>query len=160
MGTILEFRVLDQYAAGWHAQNLHIVLTNGCFDLVHAGHIHTFREAKTFGDILVVGLNSDRSIRALKGDSRPMISENHRVILLAALEPIDYITIFDEDTAADLITKIRPHVYVKGGDYSPDTLPEKPILDQLNIPVHFIPLIPGISTSEIIRKIKSTEFIP
>lgn len=160
MGTIVSFQKLDQYAAGWHAQKLQIVLTNGCFDLIHAGHIHTFQAANSLGDILVVGVNSDRSVKALKGNSRPVISENHRATLLAALEPIDYITVFDDDTAANLITKIRPHIYVKGSDYSPDTLPEKPVLDRFNIPVHFIPHITGISTSEIIRKIKSPEFIP
>ena len=104
----------------------------------------------------MVGVNSDRSTTSLKGDSRPLIPENHRLSLLAALEPIDYLTVFDQNTAAELLIKIRPHAYVKGGDYSPDTLPEKPVLEQLNIPFHFIPLIPGLSTSELIRKIKST----
>jgi rfaE bifunctional protein nucleotidyltransferase chain/domain len=156
MGAILDFQELEQYAAGWHDRNLQIVLTNGCFDLVHVGHLFTFREAKKWGDILVVGLNSDRSVKALKGDSRPIISEHDRSIFLSALEPIDFVTIFDDNTAAGLIEKVRPHFYVKGGDYSLDILPEKPVLERLNIPVKFTPLIPGISTTEIMRKIKST----
>lgn len=160
MGVVLDVQELDWFAAEWHARNLQIVLTNGCFDLVHAGHLHTFCEAKKWGDILVVGINSDRSVKALKGDSRPIISQNHRLTFLSALEPIDYVTVFDEDTAANLLEKIRPHVYVKGGDYSLDTLPEKPILDRFTIPVIFIPLIPGISTTEIIHKIKQTPTTP
>lgn len=152
----MSFQELDQYAAGWHARDLKIVLTNGCFDLVHVGHLFTFREAKKWGDILVVGINSDRSVKALKGDSRPIISEHDRSIFLSALEPIDFVTVFDDNTAAGLLEKIRPHVYVKGGDYSLNNLPEKPVLERLKIPVKFTPLIRGISTTEIMRKIRST----
>jgi rfaE bifunctional protein nucleotidyltransferase chain/domain len=155
MGTVLEYQELENYSVKWHARNLQIVLTNGCFDLVHAGHLHAFMEAKKWGDILVVGINGDHSVKILKGDSRPIIPERDRAALLAALEPIDFVTIFNDATAAGLLIKIRPHVYVKGGDYSLDTLPEKPVLERFNIPVHFTPLIPGISTTEIIRKIKA-----
>jgi rfaE bifunctional protein nucleotidyltransferase chain/domain len=160
MGIILDIQELDRFATQWRRENQRIVLTNGCFDLVHAGHLHTFREAKKWGDILVVGINSDRSVKALKGDFRPIISQTDRLALLSALEPIDFVTVFDDDTAGNLLEKIRPHVYVKGGDYSLDTLPEKPILVRFNIPVKFTPLIPGISTTEIIRKIRLSPTTP
>jgi len=156
MGIILNYDDLESFVTGWHTRGLTIVLTNGCFDLVHVGHLHTFREAKKWGDILVVGINSDRSVKALKGESRPIISQNDRCALLSALEPVDFVIVFDADTAAGLLEKIQPHVYVKGGDYSLDNLPEKPVLDRLKTIVKFTPLIQGISTTEIIRKIKVT----
>lgn len=156
MGFILNYDDLESYVTGWQARGLTIVLTNGCFDLVHVGHLYTFHEAKKWGDILVVGINSDRAVKALKGASRPIISQNDRCALLSALEPVDFVTVFDEYTAAGLLEKVRPHVYVKGGDYSLDNLPEKPVLDRLKTKVIFTPLVQGISTTEIIRKIKVT----
>jgi rfaE bifunctional protein nucleotidyltransferase chain/domain len=154
MGCILNYEELELIATEWHRRNVRIVLTNGCFDLIHAGHLYTFREAKKWGDLLMVGINSDRSVKALKGDSRPIISQNHRLALISALEPVDFVTVFDDDTAGSLLDKIRPHIYLKGGDYSLDTLPERPVLERFNISVKFAPIIPGISTTEIIRKIK------
>ena len=157
MGRILEFDDIGGYATLWHDGNSTIVLTNGCFDLIHAGHLRTFREAKQWGDILVVGINSDRSVKALKGNSRPIIPENDRAELLAALTPVDFVTIFTETTAINLLEKVRPHIYLKGGDYTLENLPEKPVLERFNITVKFTPLIPGVSTSEIIRKIQQIQ---
>ncbi len=158
MGVILNYRDLDQYAACWRRKNFTIVLTNGCFDLVHVGHLQTFREAKKWGDILVVGINSDRSVKALKGAHRPIISQNDRCALLSALEPIDFVTVFEDHTAANLLELIQPNIYVKGGDYSLEDLPEKPVLEKLGVKVIFAPLVQGISTTEIIRKIRVAKY--
>ncbi len=155
MATLLAYEDLEQYAANWHQQNIDVVLTNGCFDLIHVGHLQTFREAKKWGDILVVGINSDRSVRTLKGASRPIISQDDRCALLSALEPVDFVTVFDDDTAAGLLERIRPRIYIKGGDYCLESLPEKPVLERLGVKVVFIPLVQGISTSQIIRRIKT-----
>jgi rfaE bifunctional protein nucleotidyltransferase chain/domain len=155
---ILVYGDLERFAAEWRSQNRSVVLTNGCFDLVHVGHLQTFQEAKKWGDILVVGINSDRSVKALKGASRPIIGQSDRCALLSALEPVDFVTVFDDETAAGLLEKIRPQVYVKGGDYCMDSLPEKPVLERLGVKVVFVPLVRGISTSQIIRKIKVAEY--
>lgn len=132
-----------------------IVLTNGCFDLLHIGHLHTFNQAKLLGDILLVGINSDRSIRLLKGPGRPVVGQNERAELVAALKPVDFATIFDDRTAVRLLEQVRPQVYVKGGDYSPWTLPEYQTLIRLGITVRFIPLITGKSTTKLITKIEA-----
>ncbi len=155
MGLILERNQLSEQAEKWRRENLKVVLTNGCFDILHVGHLRTFREAKAQGDILVVGLNSDQSIRGLKGPTRPIILQNERLELLAALEPIDYVTLFDEATAVRLIELVRPQVYVKGGDYTLDTLPEKDVILRYQVEVKFIPLVTGISSSEMIKRIKT-----
>ncbi len=153
----MERNQLSDHAEKWRRQNLKVVLTNGCFDILHVGHLRTFKEAKTKGDILVVGLNSDQSIRSLKGPTRPIISQDDRLELLAALEPIDYVTLFDEATAIHLIELVRPQVYVKGGDYTLDTLPEKDVILRYRVEVKFIPLVPGISTTEMIKRIRSAK---
>ncbi|TCL62801.1 glycerol-3-phosphate cytidylyltransferase [Hydrogenispora ethanolica] len=141
--------------AVWQRQNLKIVLTNGCFDLLHAGHLRTFCEAKKLGDLLVVGLNSDRSVRGLKGETRPLVRETDRALLVSALKPVDYVTIFDEPTASDLLLALRPHVYVKGGDYSLENLPERQAILEIGAQTVFVPLVEGISTSELVKKIRS-----
>jgi rfaE bifunctional protein nucleotidyltransferase chain/domain len=141
--------------AVWQRQNLKIVLTNGCFDLLHAGHLRTFYEAKKLGDLLVVGLNSDRSVRGLKGATRPLVRETDRALLVSALKPVDYVTIFDEPTASDLLLALRPDVYVKGGDYSLENLPERQAILQIGAQTVFVPLVEGISTSELVKKIRS-----
>ncbi|HOJ76531.1 MAG TPA: adenylyltransferase/cytidyltransferase family protein [Bacillota bacterium] len=146
---------LHIFAQQWHRQNLKIVLTNGCFDIFHAGHLKTFIEAKKYGDILIVGINSDESVRVLKGETRPIISEHDRSLMIAALKPVDYVTIFNEANACNLIEIIKPHIYVKGGDYKLDSLPEKDSLLRQKVDVKFIPLVAGISTSIIIEKIKN-----
>jgi rfaE bifunctional protein nucleotidyltransferase chain/domain len=155
MGIILNREELAAQAAKWHQQKLRVVLTNGCFDILHVGHLRTFKEAKAHGDLLIVGLNSDQSIRSLKGDTRPIIPQDDRLELLAALEPIDFVTIFDEATAVKLIEIIQPQVYIKGGDYTLDSLPEKEALIRYQVEVIFIPLVTGISTTELIKRIRT-----
>jgi rfaE bifunctional protein nucleotidyltransferase chain/domain len=155
MGDILNREQLAAQSAKWREQGYRVVLTNGCFDILHVGHLRTFKEAKAQGDILVVGLNSDQSIKSLKGDTRPIISQNERLELLAALEPIDFVTVFDEATAVKLIELVQPHVYIKGGDYNLNNLPEKEVLIRLKVEVIFIPLVSGISTTELIKRIRT-----
>ena len=133
--------------------NKKVVFTNGCFDLIHIGHLRTFNEAKKMGDILIVGLNSDRSVKALKGETRPFISEQDRAELVLALKPVDYVIIFEETDVSHLLETIRPDIYVKGGDYTLENLPEKETIIRLNIEVKFIPLIAGISTTELVNRV-------
>jgi rfaE bifunctional protein nucleotidyltransferase chain/domain len=141
--------------SAWRTAGRRIVLTNGCFDLLHAGHLAGLNEAKRYGDRLVVGINSDSSVRALKGDSRPINPEAERLELVAALKPVDLAVIFDEADASRLIELIRPAVYVKGGDYSLETLPEREALTRLGVEVRFVPLAPGLSTTTTLAKIKA-----
>ena len=132
-----------------------IVFTNGCFDILHAGHVRYLTAAAAMGDFLVVGLNSDASVRRLKGEGRPIVSEADRAEVLEALRAVDIVTIFDEPTAEELIRLVRPDVYVKGGDYSLDTLPEANIVQEAGGRVELIPFVEGHSTTSIIERIKA-----
>ncbi len=156
--AILAMTDLATHAAAWRANGRTIVLTNGCFDLLHAGHLQTFIAAKRLGDILVVGINSDRSVSSLKGPTRPLINQEQRALLIAALKPVDFVTIFDQNDARLLLETVRPHVYVKGGDYTLDNLPEKETLARLDTQVVFIPLVAGVSTTELVRKIQTANW--
>lgn len=140
------------------------VFTNGCFDLLHLGHVRYLQEARALGDFLIVGLNGDESVRHLKGPGRPLMPENERAEILAALACIDYVTIFSEPTAGPLVEQMRPAIYVKGGDYAlagdapevPDSsrLPEAKVVQAYGGIVRLIPYIPHHSTSELIAAIK------
>ena len=130
-----------------------IVFTNGCFDILHAGHVRYLAEARALGDCLVLGLNTDASVRRLKGETRPVNTELDRAAVAGALAAVDYVVLFDEPTAEALIEKVRPAVYAKGGDYTRETLPEAKIVEKYGGEVHFIDLVPGRSTTKIIEKI-------
>lgn len=138
------------------------VFTNGCFDLLHLGHVRYLQEARALGDFLVLGLNSDESVRSLKGSSRPLIPEQERAEILAALSCIDYVTIFPETTATALIECLRPAIYVKGGDYASTQsgeanqkpLPEAPSVRAYGGVIHLLPYVAGHSTTELIAAIK------
>ena len=130
-----------------------IVFTNGCFDILHAGHVRYLEEARALGDCLVLGLNTDASVRRLKGETRPVNTELDRAAVTGALAAVDYVVLFDEPTAETLIEKVRPAVYAKGGDYTRETLPEAKIVEKYGGEVHFIDLVPGRSTTKIIEKI-------
>ena len=132
-----------------------IVFTNGCYDLLHVGHVRCFKEAKQLGDVLVVGLNSDRSVRALKGAPRPIITERERAEVLAALECIDYITIFDEEDPRDIIAQVKPDILVKGGDWTVDTIVGRDIVESYGGKVFSLPLTHGVSTTSIVNDIAS-----
>lgn len=130
-----------------------IVFTNGVFDILHAGHVHLLRQAKQLGDVLVVGVNSDQSAQRLKGKHRPINSERDRLALVAALDPVDYVALFDEDTPATLIRTLRPHIHVKGGDYADEQLPEAGAVHEVGGRIVIIPLVGSMSTSSVIDRI-------
>ncbi|MBI3331219.1 MAG: D-glycero-beta-D-manno-heptose 1-phosphate adenylyltransferase [Candidatus Omnitrophica bacterium] len=131
-----------------------VVLTNGCFDLLHAGHIRLLERARRLGDLLIVGLNSDRSVRALKGPSRPLVGQRDRARLLAALESVDYVTVFHEPTPQRLIARLRPHVLIKGGDWNRSAIVGRDVVEARGGRVVRIPLLKGHSTSQLIARIR------
>lgn len=147
---------LSAFAAALRAHGQRIVFTNGCFDILHVGHVRYLGAARALGDCLVVGLNSDASVRRLKGPERPVNEEADRAEVLDALRAVDYVTIFDEPTAAELIKIIRPDVYVKGGDYTIATLPEAKIVRDYGGRVEFVDLVPERSTTRVIEKLRGT----
>jgi D-beta-D-heptose 7-phosphate kinase / D-beta-D-heptose 1-phosphate adenosyltransferase len=133
-----------------------IVFTNGVFDILHAGHVQLLRRARALGDVLVVGLNSDASTRRLKGPTRPVNRESDRIALVSALDVVDYAVLFDEDTPAELIRAIRPHVHVKGGDYMAEFLPEIEAVHEVGAEVEILSLVAGRSTTALIDRIVAT----
>jgi len=135
-------------------QGRRIVFTNGCFDILHRGHITYLNRAKNPGDILVVGVNSDTSVQRLKGPDRPINTLEDRIKVLSALSCVDYLTAFDGDTASDLVRVVRPDVFVKGGDYTKDRLPEAPVVEGLGGVVRILPFLDNRSTTRIIERIK------
>ena len=143
---------IAEFAAALREGGARIVFTNGCFDILHAGHVSYLMAARALGDILILGLNSDASVRRLKGETRPVNSEADRAEVVGALASVDYVVIFGEDTAEELITKVQPAVYAKGGDYTLETLPEARIVERYGGEVAFIPLVAGKSTTGIIAK--------
>lgn len=145
---------VEKFFAILRAGGQRIVFTNGCFDILHTGHVRYLKAARSLGDCLAVGLNSDVSVRRLKGPERPVNAEADRAEVLDALFAVDYVTIFDEPTAEDLIARIRPDVYVKGGDYTLNTLPEAKIVQQYGGRVAFVDLVPGRSTTKVIEKLR------
>ncbi|WP_196594384.1 D-glycero-beta-D-manno-heptose 1-phosphate adenylyltransferase [Pectinatus sottacetonis] len=132
-----------------------IVLTNGCFDIIHAGHITYLKKAASFGDCLIVGLNTDASVKRWKSKNRPIVGEENRALVIDSLKFVDYVVLFNETTAEDLVEKIKPAVYVKGGDYTLSTLPEAHILQSYGGRAEFINMVEGCSTTSIINKIKN-----
>lgn len=130
-----------------------VVFTNGCFDLLHPGHIRYLREAAALGDLLVVAINSDASVRRLKGPRRPLQPEGERAEILCALEMVRYVTIFDEDTPLEAITALRPQVLVKGGDWAVDQIVGRDVVESGGGRVYSLPFAPGYSTTELIRKV-------
>lgn len=133
-----------------------IVTTNGCFDILHVGHVRYLEKTKTFADVLIVALNSDKSVKSIKGDSRPINKEEDRAEVLSALRCVDYVVLFDEDSPIDLLLQIKPDVYTKGADYTVETLPEaKPIMENGGR-VEFISFVEGKSTTSIINKMKES----
>ena len=139
-----------------------VVFTNGCFDILHRGHVEYLEKASELGDILIVGLNSDESTHRLKGKGRPLVPQDDRAYILASLSMVDYVTIFDEDTPLELIKLVRPNVLVKGGDYKRDDIVGREFVEQQGGKVLTIPQVPGRSTTEIIDKmihlVKKNEF--
>ena len=134
-----------------------IVFTNGCFDILHAGHVDLLARAKEQGDILVLGLNSDKSVRSIKGEKRPVVSQQQRAFVLAGLASIDFVIFFDEDTPYELIKKVQPDVLVKGGDWTVDNIVGRDVVEGRGGVVLSLALLPGYSTTSVIRFIRDNE---
>jgi rfaE bifunctional protein nucleotidyltransferase chain/domain len=134
-----------------------LVFTNGCFDVLHAGHVRYLRQARALGDALAVGLNSDSSVRELKGAGRPVNPQEDRAEVLAALGSVDYVVVFDDKRATDLLRVVRPQIYAKGGDYTPESLDadERAALAEGGAKVEILPLVPGRSTTAVLERIRS-----
>jgi rfaE bifunctional protein nucleotidyltransferase chain/domain len=144
----------------WRAEGKTLVLTNGTFDVLHVGHLRYLQAARALGDILLVAVNSDASVRAYKGPGRPVVPQDERAELLAALRCVDYVTIFDEPTATHLVEALEPEIYVKGGDYSASTgkpLPEAETVRAHGGEVRIIPYVEGHSATDIIARMSPNE---
>lgn len=153
--TLDELRELRR---GWRSDGLKLVLTNGVFDLLHLGHTRYLQDARSLGDVLVVGLNSDRSTQIIKGPRRPLVPERERAELLLSLRAVDYVTIFDEPTAEALVAALEPDMYCKGGDYALQAgdgkvLPEARVVQRYGGRIQLIPYLAGHSSSELIDTI-------
>ena len=131
-----------------------IVTTNGCFDILHVGHVRYLEKAKSFGDVLIVALNSDKSVKSIKGESRPINNENDRAEVLSGLKSVDYVVLFDEDSPIDLLLQIKPDVHTKGADYTIDSLPEAKGIMEAGGRIEFISFVEGKSTTSIIEKMR------
>lgn len=146
VGRLAEFR----------GQGKRIVFTNGCFDLLHVGHVRYLQAARQLGDLLVVGINTDQSVRMLsKGADRPIVPDHQRAEVLAALACVDYVTLFDEPDPLALITEIQPDVLVKGGDWSPDQIVGRQIVEARGGRVLALPLVPELSTTALLQRIRA-----
>ena len=148
---------LKVIAADARSKGRSVVFTNGCFDLLHRGHVHVLREAKACGDLLITGVNSDKSVKKIKGPARPVLPESDRSELLASLEMVDYVVLFDEPDPYELISAIRPNVLVKGGDWSAGKIVGADLVEEAGGRVVVIPYIKGFSTTEIIERIKNLD---
>ena len=150
MGKIVDRLELEQVVERLRADGRKIVFTNGCFDIIHVGHVRYLKDAKHLGDVLIIGLNSDKSVSAIK-PGRPVNPQEHRAEILASLDMVDYVVLFDEDTPYDLIKLVKPDVLVKGGDWKKEDIIGSDIARE----TLSLPYIKGISTTEIINRIKS-----
>ncbi len=144
---------MKKIAGALKKQGKRIVFTNGCFDILHVGHVRYLTRARNLGDILVVGLNTDRSVRTIKGEKRPIVSEKERAEVLSALEVVDYVVLFDEPDPLDLITALKPTILVKGADWSKDRIVGREVVEGSGGRVVRIPLVPGSSSTGVIEKI-------
>jgi rfaE bifunctional protein nucleotidyltransferase chain/domain len=151
---ILDIKVLGNRLAMWRLFNNKVVFTNGCFDILHRGHIEYLSQARDKGEILVIGLNSDASVKRIKGEGRPVQDETSRALVLASLRIVDAVVLFDEDTPYELIKIVKPDVLVKGADYTEDTIVGADIVKASGGEVVVIPIVEGYSTSRILKVIK------
>jgi rfaE bifunctional protein nucleotidyltransferase chain/domain len=155
MGKIVSQEELIQVAAREKRGGRRVVFTNGCFDLLHPGHVRCLTEARALGDLLVVAINSDRSVRGNKGPERPLVPEKDRAEVLAALASVDYVAIFDEPTPRQLISRVLPDVLVKGADWAPDQVAGREEVEAAGGRVVSIPLAPGYSTTNLVQRIRN-----
>ena len=155
---IVELEQVSLRCDNLRAAGKRLVATNGCFDLLHAGHVRYLQAARALGDFLAIGLNGDNSVRELKGSGRPVTTESDRAELLAALQCVDLVTIFPQRRATRFIAAVKPAIYVKGGDYRSETLDEEEhaVLKEIGAEIHLIPFEAGYSTSRLIEQICKT----
>jgi D-beta-D-heptose 7-phosphate kinase/D-beta-D-heptose 1-phosphate adenosyltransferase len=159
LGTIIRVTighpgVLARYVADRRAEGCRLVLTNGCFDVLHVGHVTYLQQARRLGDVLIVGLNSDESVRRLKGSGRPLNVVADRAAVLSALSCVDYVVVFEALTPRDLIVTVRPDVYVKGGDYGTRALPERGLVEKLGGRVQILDHVRDRSTTALITRVR------
>jgi len=152
---LMELSTLQAQLKEWRAAGQKVVFTNGCFDILHVGHVTLLAHAKALGDKLILGLNSDESVKRLKGEQRPINKESDRAIILAALECIDAVVIFHEDTPTELIQALTPDILVKGGDYTKEQIVGADYVEQCGGEVVIVPFVKGYSTTETLAKIHS-----
>ncbi len=150
---LIPFNRATELAADLHAQGKSIVFTNGCFDILHAGHVLYLEEASNLGDVLILGLNSDASVQRLKGNSRPIVPQEERSLVLAALEMVDYVIVFEEDTPYELIKALSPDVLVKGGDWAVEEIVGADLVLEKGGRVQSLEFTAGLSTTNIINRI-------
>ncbi len=155
MGNLLRRENVVQLVDKLHKEGKTVVATNGCFDILHVGHVRYLQKTKSFADVLIVLLNSDKSVKSIKGPARPINNENDRAEILCALSCVDYVVLFDEDSPRNLLDEMKPDVYTKGADYTMETLPEADIMKKNNTKVEFISFVEGKSTTNIINKINN-----
>lgn len=151
---ILEGENLERHCNMWRSMGKKIVFTNGCFDILHHGHLQLLAMAADKGNVLLVALNTDSSVKRLKGEERPINHEQDRLFQVASLLCVDAVCLFDEDTPAEILKLVRPHVLVKGGDYTIDTIVGAPFVQSYGGSVEVIPLVDGYSTSNLVASIK------
>jgi rfaE bifunctional protein nucleotidyltransferase chain/domain len=154
---IVAFKDLRLLAEKLHAEKRKIISTNGCFDLLHWGHLSYLAEARALGDVLVCGLNSDRSVKALKGTDRPLCPEAERSLQMAAVEAVDYVVVFDDDRPDKFLEILKPAIHTKGGDYGGKTLPEAGVVERYGGKIVFLPYLPGYSTTALIGRLLNME---
>ena len=154
MGEVLSLLAAKRRRAAARSLGKRFVFTNGCFDVIHPGHVALLVEARKRGDYLLVGLNSDRSVRGLKGDGRPLQSEEARSIVLSSLKPVDGVVLFDEETPLALIRELVPDVLVKGGDYTKERVVGREEVEAAGGEVVIVPLVQGYSSSALVEKIR------
>jgi len=155
MGRILSQSELAAVAVEEKKQGRKVVSTNGCFDILHVGHARILKQARELGDCLFVGVNSDASVKRLKGPDRPINSEADRAELLASLGAVDYVYIFPEDTPVEFLTEVKPNIHVKGADYTTGQLAETPVVESFGGKVQLLALVPMKSTTALVEKIKN-----
>lgn len=152
---ILSREELKKVRAQLRTEKKKVVFTNGCFDLIHSGHVDYLIKSKQLGDILIVGLNTDESVKRIKGDKRPILKQDERAFIISNLKPVDYVTFFDEDTPAEIISDLIPDILVKGADWSLDKIVGRDVVEANGGEVKTIEFVNGQSTSKIIQTILS-----
>ncbi len=160
MQGLLTTQDIKEFCRTAREQGKRIVTTNGCFDILHVGHIRSLQQSRSFGDILIVGLNSDESVKRLKGPSRPINSQDDRAEMLLALSSVDAVYIFDQDTPLEFLHLVRPDVHTKGADYKKENLAETPVVESYGGRIELLPLVSGRSTTNVVEKAGQTAKSP